>query len=323
MLINYIKFKENTVFEITELISEMSYVGSTSQASRSLKVKIINNNQTCKCGDLIQFIDNGINYVGRIMECELSKDGKCYDVECNDGLIHLSNSYTTRVEGGSAKEIAIRLCNEVGIGHQYIEDKNVIQKVFEKKTYYDILKDIYGDMYQISMIGALLSIKHKGWTTSYILNDSNIIDIHQKDDIKDIKNKVIYYDDKGKIIKEEKNETIEKYGHFQNIGENDSNNSSINIDNYYWWTDEEDKKNIDTPTITQKKTLALNKYIKDIKNELSITAIGDNTCVSGNYIRYKDIDTNIIGLYEIVNDSHTYRGQSHTMDLILEFIGII
>ena len=61
------------------------------------------------------------------------------------------------------------------------------------------------------------------------------------------------------------------------------------------------------------------EILTDIENTLIVSGIGDNSCQAGKYIRFKDSETGITGIYEITEDSHTINSSVHRMTLRLKF----
>ena len=59
--------------------------------------------------------------------------------------------------------------------------------------------------------------------------------------------------------------------------------------------------------------------MQDPEQSLSVTALGDNSCVAGKAIQLMDSATGMYGKYWIKSDKHTYQNNIHTMQLELSF----
>ena len=296
MIVNILKQPNWNIANVTEIVCSMSASGSNKQGARSMSVTLLKNDINIQCGDWLQVVDENYDFVGQVLKVSKEDNESTISIACEDTLIHMTNSTCNKVVNSTPEAIATEFCNYFGTAIGNIESTGIAtgNKAYKSKTYFDILTDLYGSAYKIVMKGAYFYIYKKGHIVDYVLDDSNISNIKYEEDATDIVNRIVKYNDDGTIEKVYDDDNIGIMAIFEKIESSKSENATTIINGRH-------------------------KELVSIKNEMVVSAIGDNACVSGEYIRMYDSINKLIIIYEIVNDKHTWSDKTHTMDLTLEF----
>lgn len=291
-----IKNNGTNIIDITDILSEVSFGGSVEQGARTLEISVANNGTKFDIGDVVNYKDTDIDYVGQILLNSNSNKQEVLRFEVVDFMSHFTKSNTTKIVNSTAESIAIEFCNYMGMAIGQIAATGIAtgERIYENKSMYSIVKDLYkragsknGKEYLIRTNGAFFNVYEKGEVIDYIIGDDiNLDQVAKNEDATQIINKVVVFNDKHKQVSEKSNATLGTLGLYQKVADEDDN---------------------------------LDEVLTDIENTLTVSGIGDNSCQAGKYIRFKDSETGITGIYEITEDSHTINSSVHRMTLRLKF----
>ncbi len=314
MVIKLIK-DTGTIYDISNACARIIWKGSASEASRSVDFDYINapydktvNLPAVATGDYISLEDSkeGEIFFGQIFGVEKSSQTGTITFTAYDMMKHLLESTGQyNFKNLTAEAIASQVCADiqVPIRHLHPTGVNIASMICDKMKMYDIVMAAYtkahkitGDKYFAMIYKRGLGVYKTEWAVKgfTLSENSNIYASSISENMGDIKNKVLIFDDKGKQIGEVKDDgSVKKFGIFQEI-----------------YTQEE---GID-PTTGAKNLLKV-KPMQAIK----ISAIGDINCLSCYFVQVKDTATGLSGKYWIASDSHTFENDTHKMELELKF----
>ena len=165
-----------------------------------------------------------------------------------------------------------------------------MDKKFFGVSGYDIIMTAYtyastktNKKYMCTMDKGQLNVIEKGEITLELNfeNGSNILDSNFSEDISNMVNKVkVYNGDEQEVKVISNSNDMKSYGTFTKI---------LKL---------EDGKDADAEA---------KKELKSIERKASITGFGDSSCKSGYGVKVKDAYTNLVGLFYIDEDVHTWE----------------
>lgn len=287
--------KDLSKYDLTDLISEVSFGGSVEQGARNLSLVVANNGIVYGAGDTIGFYDNDYSYVGQIQIKESYKKQAKITIDTEDYMTHLTRSKTTKIVNSTPEGVTAEICAEIGLATGSILATGMAtgERVYENQSYFSIIKDLYSRAKKdvvIRMNGYKLEVVEKGDIVDYVIGDAvNISNISERESISEVVNKVVVYDKNHKKINEKITESAETIGIYQEVASEDDN---------------------------------LDAILKEQKNELIVDCLGDSTCIAGKYIRFLDSETGKYAIYEITEDKHNIDSKKHMMNLRLEFVRV-
>lgn len=301
---------------ITEYASSITWSGSASQASRTLEFSVAYNpyddgfkNLNIKLADLIYFYDDGkCLFVGVVTSMERTGEAGTVSYAARDFMHYLLRSSGAYVfKNTKAEAIVKKICKDVKIkvGKLATTNTHIKSLIIQNDTYYNMIIRAYkkagsntGDKYIPVMDGVKLSVIPRGQTSGITLKESeDIISTSYGQNSDDMVNRVWILNDKYKKSGQvSSDKSIKKYGLYQST-----------------YTKEKG--------VNAKK--AAKKLLTGVTKTASISAIGNNACVSGYSVKLKDAGAGLTGKFYIESDSHTYENGTHTMTLELEWKNVM
>lgn len=316
MRIEWISRNNNSISDITEAVSSVSWGGSVSQAARTAEIAVVNApddknienlNLEIGVGDTIKLYEKEENiFFGEVQTAEKLSQHGTITYSCMDLLSHLLRSTAAyNFKNTTAEDIARKVCAdfEIEIG-EIAESKVPIKKmIVDGSTIYDTIMQAYtkasrqtGELYICRMNEAKLSVEVKGTEVqNFVLAEEyNITDISYQETIENMVNVVKIYDDTGKQVGEVKNDDwIQKYGIYQQIYKKEKGINEV--------------------------TAATNLFV-GVEKKVTLDGIdGDLKCIAGNAVEVQDKSTGLRGIFWINEDTHTWESGTHIMNLELNF----
>lgn len=305
---------------ITGYVTIVTWSGSAKQAARSVafnvayspddkSVKVLD----IKNGDKITFYpgwpyNKKVKFEGIVTARERRGEAGELSYTAKDGMIHLlRSSGTYKFKNKTPEKIAAMVCKDVKVDTGSLASTKVtIPKIFfQERPYYEIIMAAYTKAYRknkklyiAQMNGSKLEIIEKGKVISdfHIKQRERITSSSYSETIDNMVNRVYIYDSNNKKIGSISNgDWVKKYGVFQN---------AITV--------------ASGTGVTEAKN-----ELQGIEKQASVSCIGDIRCVSGLGVIIKDARTGLKGTFWIENDSHTWQGQYHSMDLELAFKNVM
>ena len=303
---------KNVTYDISQLITSLSWSGTDTQASRKLEFSVAQSQLDAdfpkvpvETGDIVYFsFDGGLRFVGRITGFSQSAGGTEISYSASDFLNLLLKSDVSYVfRNTTAEAIAEKVLSDFGIeAGKLARTKVTIQKwIVDSENAYNVLIGAYYKAFRKTrkkyfpvMDGTKVSVIEKGEDCGAVLQlSSNVKSTTLEENADEIVNKVLIFDEDGKKIGSMQNsDSIRLFGIHQQILKKEKG------------------------TNARKEAEAL---FKEPTREASVEATGDIRCTAGKSIVLKDTQTGLLGRFWIESDSHSFSGSEHTMSLKLAF----
>lgn len=320
MIVKWIKKKDGTMTNISKVITSVNWSGSTSQASRTVSIDVLNAPNdpnithlkiSIAAGDIIiLYEDNKLIFYGEVQTKEKISETGTVTYNINDLLTHLLRSNGVyNFKNTTPEKITKVVCDDFQIKTDTIaETKATIKKlIIDGESIYDIIMKAYtkaarqtGKKYIVSILGKKLSVKEKGTIVkNFILSEkTNITNTSYQETLENMINVVKIYNDTGKQVGEvKKSNWVSRYGIYQQIYKKE--------------------KGINATTVA-------NNMLNGIEKKVTLEGIeGDLKCIAGNGVVVHDTATRLRGLFWIDSDTHTWENNIHTMSLDLNFKNIM
>lgn len=315
--INLILYRDGKTFDISELVESIKWKGRKGSAARSVSISLLD----CKGAQSGIDVTKGHQLIfsykgkelfrGMIMSQQQSESFKM-PITAYDNGIYLSNNKDTFVyENKTVHDIFIDVCKRFGI--KYSDVAKTSYKIPEltksKTTAWDAILDAIsqdfkatGTKYYVnSSKGVLSLIKRRENILQWVLETGgNIMSYTYKKSIEDIKTRLKILSDEDKVYDVKKNTELEKkIGIFQDIEKKDDDLSEAKLQEHI----KETLKEISTPEIS-----------------LSVEALGIPDVISGVGVYVIIDELGIKRTFYVDEDTHTFKGGSHTMNLTLNSV---
>ena len=315
--ISLILYRDGKTFDISELVESIKWKGRKGSAARSVSISLLD----CKGAQSGIDVTKGHQLIfsykgkelfrGMIMSQQQSESFKM-PITAYDNGIYLSNNKDTFVyENKTVHDIFIDVCKRFGI--KYSDVAKTSYKIPEltksKTTAWDAILDAIsqdfkatGTKYYVnSSKGVLSLIKRRENILQWVLETGgNIMSYTYKKSIEDIKTRLKILSDEDKVYAVKKNTELEKkIGIFQDIEKKDDDLSEAKLQEHI----KETLKEISTPEIS-----------------LSVEALGIPDVISGVGVYVIIDELGFKRTFYVDEDSHTFKGGSHTMNLTLNSV---
>lgn len=315
--INLILYRDGKTYDISELVESIKWKGRKGSAARSVSISLLD----CKGAQSGIDVTKGHQLIfsykgkelfrGMIMSQQQSESFKM-PITAYDNGIYLSNNKDTFVyENKTVHDIFIDVCKRFGI--KYSDVAKTSYKIPEltksKTTAWDAILDAIsqdfkatGTKYYVnSSRGVLSLIKRRENILQWVLETGgNIMSYTYKKSIEDIKTRLKILSDEDKVYAVKKNTELEKkIGIFQDIEKKDDDLSEAKLQEHI----KETLKEISTPEIS-----------------LSVEALGIPDVISGVGVYVIIDELGIKRTFYVDEDTHTFKGGSHTMNLTLNSV---
>ena len=315
--INLILYRDGKTFDISELVESIKWKGRKGSAARSVSISLLD----CKGAQSGIDVTKGHQLIfsykgkelfrGMIMSQQQSESFKM-PITAYDNGIYLSNNKDTFVyENKTVHDIFIDVCKRFGI--KYSDVAKTSYKIPEltksKTTAWDAILDAIsqdfkatGTKYYVnSSKGVLSLIKRRENILQWVLETGgNIMSYTYKKSIEDIKTRLKILSDEDKVYAVKKNTELEKkIAIFQDIEKKDDDLSEAKLQEHI----KETLKEISTPEIS-----------------LSVEALGIPDVISGVGVYVIIDELGIKRTFYVDEDTHTFKGGSHTMNLTLNSV---
>lgn len=315
--ISLILYRDGKTYDISELVESIKWKGRKGSAARSVSISLLD----CKGAQSRIDVTKGHQLIfsykgkelfrGMIMSQQQSESFKM-PITAYDNGIYLSNNKDTFVyENKTVHDIFIDVCKRFGI--KYSDVAKTSYKIPEltksKTTAWDAILDAIsqdfkatGTKYYVnSSKGVLSLIKRRENILQWVLETGgNIMSYTYKKSIEDIKTRLKILSDEDKVYAVKKNTELEKkIGIFQDIEKKDDDLSEAKLQEHI----KETLKEISTPEIS-----------------LSVEALGIPDVISGVGVYVIIDELGIKRTFYVDEDTHTFKGGSHTMNLTLNSV---
>ena len=301
--------------DITGMVDSIRWAGSAEEVSRSCDISYVNapydpvvaSLPRPALGNRISVVVDGSEiFSGRITGSEKSSSYGTVTANCveDSNILAQNKCKYCFNEPISPEEVTATICADYEFPVGYLEGTGVeiTSLIINGETIIDAIAMAYaeatkqnGKKYRVYMDGGALCVSERGYVqAAYVLSEnSNITESHYTEHSDGMVNNVILYDESGNRIGEVSDEaSIGAYGTYTEIVQ-----TEINVD-------------------PETKAASM---MQGPEQSLSVTALGNIGCVSGNAVELMDSATGLHGIYWIQSDQHEFRNNMHTMQLELSF----
>lgn len=313
-------FKSNSEsYDITELVSQVKWKGRKGSSSRSISVKLIDDDRDthARAGIEIEkghrctlYYDSKEIFRGLIMSTNQT-DKKVLTFNAYDMGIYLANNKDTFVyENKSADEIFRDVCTRFNLPIDRVDtcSHKIPELNKSNTTAFDVIADALSLDYDntntrhfvMSDKGKLSLITRKKNILQYILSsEENILSYSLNKSLEKIKTRVKLYSNENQVLATSKNAELEsKIGIFQDVDKPD-----------------------ETLNEAQIKQLANTKLKEQGQIEKTITCdtLGNPEIISGVGVLVQIPHLGISGTYYVDEDTHTFDGDSYKLSVKLNY----
>ena len=315
--ISLILYKNSKAYDISKLAENIKWKGRKGSAARSLSVSLVDTEKVksgidVTNGDHIVFSFNGKELFRGIVMSQQQSESFKMPITAYDNGIYLANNKDTFVyESKTVHDIFIDICKRFGIKYSEVAATSykIPELIKSKTTAWDAILDAVsqdfkatGTKYCIhSSKGVLSLLKRRENILQWVLKTGgNIISYNYKKSIEDIKTRLKILSDEDTVYAVKKNESLEmKIGIFQDIEKKDYDISQAKLNEEI----SETLKKISTPEIS-----------------LDVEAFGIPDVISGTGVYVNIAPLDICGTFWVDEDTHTFKGNSHIMNLKLNSV---
>lgn len=315
--ITLVLYKNGKAYDISELAESIKWKGRKGSAARSLDVSLVDCENAksgidVTRGDQLVFSFKGKElFRGMIMSQQQSNKLKMPVTAYDNGIYLANNKDTFMYENKTVHDIFIDVCKRFGIKYSYVAETSykIPELTKSKTTGWDAVLDAIsqdfkatGTKYYVhSSKGVLSLVKRRENILQWVLaTGENIISYTYKKNIENIKTRLKIMSKEDTVYAVKKNTELEKkIGIFQDIDKKDDDLSVAKLNQ----TIKETLKEISSPEIS-----------------LSIEALGIPEVISGTGVYVIIDELGIKRTFWVDEDSHTFKGSSHSMNLTLNSV---
>lgn len=315
--ISLILYRDGKTYDISELVENIKWKGRKGSAARSVSISLLDSKNVKSGIDVTKGHQLIFSYKGKelfrgmIMSQQQSESFKMPITAYDNGIYLANNKDTFVYENKTVHDIFIDVCKRFGI--KYSDAAKTSYKIPEltksKTTAWDAILDAVsqdfkatGTKYYVnSSKGVLSLVKRRENILQWVLETGgNIMSYTYKRSIEDIKTRLKILSDEDKVYAVKKNTELEKkIGIFQDIEKKDDDLSEAKLQEHI----KETLKEISTPEIS-----------------LSVEALGIPEVISGVGVYVIIDELGIKRTFYVDEDTHTFKGGSHTMNLTLNSV---
>ncbi|MEG0273272.1 MAG: hypothetical protein RR639_04345 [Hydrogenoanaerobacterium sp.] len=300
-------------FDVTELITSISWAGDYRQCARTLDFAIVSSpydssipEVNSSVGSAVLMEEDGASlFVGYIVSRTKSTSGNTIDISCFDRGFYLKKIEVSRKFINVTPEDALgELCKAFEIKTGKIAKTGIrLSRNFPGCSLWELMSTMYSlageqtkKKYHIGFIGDKLCvrIKEPSSETVIIEGGSNLIDATTTESIEGMVNSVAIYDETGKLLQTVKSdENIKLYGFMQKVLSQTKE------------------------SVTTKAQQLLNDG--GVEQKITLNCLGDIRCTAGGCVIVQEPYTGLYGLFYIDSDTHQWKNGVYVNKLVLNF----
>lgn len=295
------------IYDVSSILTKAIWSGNIKACSRKLEFSCFNDVDIPLSTLIMAYVDDKEIFRGFVYERE--KDSKgivnylCFDYA--EKLNKIKVSYN--LKGSNGKDIANKILKDYNFEIGSIAEASVPNsKIFIGVEIYNCIMSAYTEqskndnkMYMITCSEGKISVVEKGIVRLKVAFEEgkNILDSSFKESVSNMVNRVLIVDQTGNKQSEVRDsEMLRIHGLFQDVYKSEEGKDS---------------------------TVEAKKLLKGVEQTCSISGFGDISCTSGYGVQIKDSATNLVGLFFIDGDTHTWEKGNYWIDLDLNFKNIM
>lgn len=316
MIMLILKKANGDMFDITQLVSKVTWSGDINACSRKLEFSIISSATDINIPKIdiplssliIFYEDNKELFRGFVFEREKSSDSTTMDFLCYDYAEKLNKiKVSYNIKDKYPHDIMGNALKDYGFRPGKIAPGTVkVKKVFIGTSMYELIQTAYTEQskkdskkYMLYADKDTINSTIKGITVlkTKFEEGQNIISSNYKESITNMVNKVLIVDENGNKKSEVKDDNLLKvHGLFQDIYKVEEGKDST----------------------TEAKAM-----LNGVEKTCSLSGFGDTSCVTGYGVEVKDTYTGLTGKFFIDSDTHSWDGGNYKINLQLNFQNIM
>jgi len=309
-----------TQYDITEVVSSISWGGDVREAARMLEMEIAygRDEYTPKyippLGSVIMLKnDNKELFRGVVWDVRRGTQGTA-QVTCFDHAIYLTHNVSTyKFVNMTPEAIITKICNDFGIqvGNLAPTGVNLSKLIVRDHSLYDMAVVALteatkrnGKKYHLIMRQGKLNTEEKGQQVVnwLIMEGQNLIEASRSESLEDMKNRVVIVGDQDQVLADLQNaDLIKQYGMLQEY----KRESNIKLG--------------EAQVMAQNLLAELAK----VSQELELTSLGIDEVEAGTSVEVLETLTGITGQYYVLADQHSLQNGIHTMRLVLSLETVV
>lgn len=299
--------------DITNLVKDVVWTGADENVARKLEFSLISSpidqnipKVVVALGDFVQLYDDGKEiFQGFIWNRETAYDSTYIKIIAFEGSIYLKKNWASyNFKNMLPEDIATYICNDFNIPAGKMAKTGVPQS-------YIVLGD--KDLYEIIMMGYQMAGNETGREYKIVMNNgkveviekdkvvlkgnlksSDLSNITMSETLDEMVNIVKIIDEEGNTIGEINNsEWVTRYGSLQKVVKYEADKNVMGI---------------------------AENLLKGIEQSVEIEFYGDSKYISGHAVEVEESYTGVIGIFRIIEDTHTWENGLHKVKLKLKFI---
>ena len=297
--------------DISNMYDNVTWSGGDGQAGRKLEFGVVVSGTDknlpvaqIMMNDEVRFSDDEGNliYIGEVLDKEKSLADNIMTVTSLDPLYHANNTEKSySFEQKTPDQIASEVFGDLGIPTGTLESGEPINRVFDIEIAYNVVLTAYRLEYEksekpfiIRMNGENVEVVERGKQVArYKLDPKlNLYDATYGESAQNSVGSVRIFDEDGEEIGQVTNDSSGGEKIYRKEKDEDANARAKEI-------------------------------LKGIERNASITVKGDFDLITGNAVTIEEPFTGLIGLFYIVEDTHTFENNIHTAELTLSYENVM
>lgn len=308
--------KNNTnVTDITSLVEQIIWKGRKGSASRSVQVKLLDDDghnharsgieveEGCHC--LVTYNSNEI-FRGIIMKSNQREKKTMTFTAYDNGIYFANNRDTFSFTNKTASEIFVEVCTRFGFEIEAVADTSykIPELIKKRATAWDVICDAMSLEYKATGVrhyvasskGKVSMTTRRENILQWVLEvDSNITSYNYEKSIEDVRTRIRLLSDEGTVLAESRNAALEsKIGIMQDVDAIDETLAEAQLNELCQSILDE----ISTPART-----------------LNLDALGLPEVYSGIGVFVRIPHLGLSRTFYVDQDTHTFKGNKHTMSL--------
>ena len=306
--------RSGSTYDISDLVESVTWKGRKGAAARSLDATLIDTEKIksgidVTRGDSLSFYSEGKELFRGLAMSQQQSEGCKMTVTAYDNAIYIANNKDTfTYNDKTLYDIFIDVCRRFGVRYSGVANTSykISELVKQRTTAWDVIQDAISQDYRAtgakyyvhSSKGVLSLARRKENILQYVLEtEGNIFSYSFKKSIEKINTRIKVLTKDDTVYAVEKDSALEKkIGIFQNVEKKDDDLSEAKLKDQI----KQNLKEASTP-----------------EQSLNVNTVGIDDVISGVGVWVNIGKLGVNRTYWVDEDSHTFKGDSHTMSLKL------
>lgn len=317
--IKLLVIKNSNTYDMSELVESITWSGRKGSSARSITINLLDDDGfghdrseiDCEEGNQCIFFWKEEELFRGMIFSQSQNNKKKMSIKAYDNGFYLANNrdsfiYSNKTAAAIFKDCMTRCNMKIG---KIADTGYVIPSLPKPKTtYFDVICDALSSTYKatgnrffvISKRGEVSLIKRTENMIQWVIETgANLIDYNYTKSIENVKTRIRLYSSEGKVLVEKTNTSLEKkIGIFQDVDTPDAALNQAQLTDL---------------------VVSILKEKNRTKKSLDLSALGITEAYAGMCVYVIIKDLGLSRTFYIDQDTHTFRGQNHTMSLVLNY----